>query len=180
MNIAEKIAYTYLRLNGFLLLPHFTVFGGRAHGHVDLVGLRAANSIERLRDYTFPVDEALFDAISELLVEPRGHLLGIVAEVRENANRDVPNDEQVEYVSAFLGGASIIKIAFFDNEFSLYREDDLICIGIRRALQWIIERIEQMEQSLQGITKTGSWYLSDDHLSDVLVLWRYGFLHNRR
>ena len=39
MNAAEKIAATYLRLNGFLLVPQFTVFEGDRHSHVDLVSI---------------------------------------------------------------------------------------------------------------------------------------------
>ena len=42
MNTAEKIAVMYLRLNGFLLLPHFTVFDGNYQNHINLIGLRAA------------------------------------------------------------------------------------------------------------------------------------------
>jgi hypothetical protein len=41
LNLAEKIARAYLRLNGFPQLPHFTVFSGGEHGHVDLIGIRA-------------------------------------------------------------------------------------------------------------------------------------------
>jgi hypothetical protein len=48
-NIDEKIAATYLRLNGFLLLPHFTAFisienKGKYHRHIDLLGFFAPNA----------------------------------------------------------------------------------------------------------------------------------------
>lgn len=43
MNMAEKIAATYLRLNGFLVLLQFTVFIDGEHGHVDRP-TRMANS----------------------------------------------------------------------------------------------------------------------------------------
>jgi hypothetical protein len=180
MNTAEKIAYTYLRLNGFLLLPHFTVFGGGAHSHVDLIGLRAADSFERFGQLTFPMDDELFHHISEMIGEPLRQHLGVVAEVRTNANRDIPNDEQVEYIRRFLGETPIIKLAFYDG-LPFYREGDFICVGIRHTLRWIVGRIEWMEQRMPtNMTKTGSWNWSDEYLSDFLVLCRYGFLHNDR
>ena len=63
MNPAERLAATYLRLNGFLLLPQFTSFGGGYHNHVDLLGLRAPGSVERVGTIEFPVDGAFFAAI---------------------------------------------------------------------------------------------------------------------
>jgi hypothetical protein len=49
MNGPEKIAAAYLRLNGFLLLPQFTIFDGQRHNHIDLVGVRCAASVEKVR-----------------------------------------------------------------------------------------------------------------------------------
>jgi hypothetical protein len=43
----------YLRLNGFLLLPHLTVLAGGQHGHVDIIGLRATGSAEVSRELNF-------------------------------------------------------------------------------------------------------------------------------
>ncbi len=79
MNAAEKIAASYLRLNGFLLLPHFTVFEGGYHGHVDIVGLRAAGSKEVGGGLTFPTDDKLFAAIPKEIprASARGYLLGL-------------------------------------------------------------------------------------------------------
>lgn len=179
MNTAEKIAYTYLRLNGFLLLPHFTVFGGESHNHVDLVGLRAAGSFEGLEGLTFPVDEEFFQRVAEIINGPHMQYLGAVAEVRTNANRELPNHQQVEYIHSFLGAIPIISLAFY-NGLPFAREGDVICVGIRHALNWIIERIEWMENRIPNMTKTGSWNWSDEYLSDILVLCRYGFLRNER
>lgn len=92
MNTAEKLAATYLRLNGFLLLPHFTVFQGSHHGHVDLIGLRAKNSFSGFDGKPFLTDEALFEAIGQTgCPEPKSVFLGLVAEVRTNERRDAPN-----------------------------------------------------------------------------------------
>lgn len=35
MNLAEKIAGTYFRLNEFLTLSHFTAFDGNQHNHLN-------------------------------------------------------------------------------------------------------------------------------------------------
>ena len=60
MNATEKLAATYLRLNGFLLLPHFTIFTGRQHSHFDLIGLHPMNGAEIGGRLQLPKDENLF------------------------------------------------------------------------------------------------------------------------
>lgn len=116
MNAAEKIAGAYLRLNGFLLLPQFTVFHSGYHGHVDWVGLRAAGSKEVGGNMTFPTDDEFFAAIPPgVCARPRDTLLGLVAEVRTNKRRDKPEANQVEYARNFLGGATVIEVAFAES-----------------------------------------------------------------
>jgi len=79
MNMSEKIAATYLRLNGFLLLPQFTVFIDGEHGHVDLVGLRAKGSSEESAGLTFLIDDKFFNAIDpDVCKDPRNEFLGVV------------------------------------------------------------------------------------------------------
>jgi len=60
MNTAEKLACTYLRLNGFLLTPHFTIFSGENHTHIDIIGLRSKGSKEEVDNFTFPLDDDFF------------------------------------------------------------------------------------------------------------------------
>ena len=96
MIATEKIAVTYLRLNGFLLLPQFTVFIGGDHGHVDLVGLRAKGSKEQAGQFVFPIDERFFKAIDRLIsANPLEEFLGLVGEVKTNRQKDHPQKDQV-------------------------------------------------------------------------------------
>jgi hypothetical protein len=93
MNLAEKIASAYLRLNGFLTIPHFNMFDGAQHNHVDIVGLRAANSRELVGQTIFPTDDLLFNELSDLFGrDARSITVGIVAEARTNADRDEPSN----------------------------------------------------------------------------------------
>lgn len=86
MNTTETIAATYLRLNGFLLLPLFTLFEQEGARHVDLVGLRAQGSMEQSLDrkgnlLDLPTDEKLFAAFEKAVPSPKNALLGVVGEI---------------------------------------------------------------------------------------------------
>ena len=175
MNAAEKIAGVYLRLNGFLLLPHFTVFDGDMHGHLDWIGLRAARSEEVGANVPFPTDTAFFDAIPpEVCPHPREILLGLAAEVRTNKERDRPDASQVEYVRKFLGNATVLKASFFESNHRPTWSEECIEVGNEYALKWIFERVAWMNENHWRLTKSGSWPWSDDALADFLVLYRYG------
>jgi len=116
MNLAEKLAGTYLRLNGFLALGQFTAFDGKQHNHIDIVAFRAPNSQELVDGISLITDDLLFDSLSDLVGYPsRTAALGIAAEVRTNEDRDEPSDAHIEYVEHFLGGLPIIRLAFFDG-----------------------------------------------------------------
>src|SRR4051812_47855434 len=113
MNTAEKIAASYLRLNGFLLLPHFTMFEEQGPRHVDLIGLRAPGSREHAQSIDFLVDESLFDVFSEVLKsDAKNTLFGIVGEVKSNDSFEAPTTEQLQYVRRFLGNAQTIRLSF--------------------------------------------------------------------
>jgi hypothetical protein len=176
MNTAEKIAGSYLRLNGFLLLPQFTIFHGDQHGHVDWVGLRAAGSKEIVGTMTFPTDDRFFQAIPpESCPCPRETLLGVAAEVRTNNRLDEPRTTQVDYVRQFLNGSTVIAVAFSESRDGPTWSDHCMEIGNIYALRWIIdERIRWMDQNCRSLTKSGSWTWSEDALADFLILQRYG------
>ncbi len=179
MNTAEKIVATYLRLNGFLLLPHFTVFDGEHHNHIDIVGLRAANSEERLDGLIFPIDKKLFEAASEFVDNPKSKFLGALAEVRTNQEKDSLSIEHVAYASNFLGGIASIRLSFYESDDNGPTiSNGSIDIGNRFAMNWIIERINWMEKQNIKLTKSGSWYLSEEWLADILVLTRMGLFKN--
>jgi hypothetical protein len=181
MNLAEKLAATYLRLNGFLTLPHFTAFDGNQHNHVDLVALRAQNSKEVVGDTTLLTDDLLFDAFSELIGSPsRSVALGVAAEVRTNTNRDEPRLAHMEYVERFLGGIRVTRLAFYEGPHSVKQNGQTLDIGMRYAGLWIQRRIDWMDGHKLKLSKTGSWNWSEGFLSDFLALGRYGLLTNDR
>lgn len=104
-NIPEKIASLYLRLNGFLQLPLFTLFYEDRHGQIDIVALRAGNSVETAMTSNFIVDEELFNNCkSESLPDPKGTTFGLVVEVRGNKRRKAPAVEDAEYAEICAGG----------------------------------------------------------------------------
>lgn len=173
MNMAEKIAATYLRLNGFLLLPQFTVFIGGEHGHVDFIGLRARGSREESAGLTFLIDDKFFVAIDrQVSANPLNEFLGLVAEVKTNRRVDFPKHQQVDYVRPFLGNVPIVLVAFSEGNLEPTWQDGCLKIGNTYALEWIFERASWMNERLQTLTKDGSWNLSEDALSEILVLGR--------
>ncbi len=178
MNTAEKIAATYLRLNGFLLLPHFTVFEGGYHRHVDLIGLRAAGSVEVANGRELVVDNQFFDAVAQLISLPKEIYLGLVAEVRTNDNRPEMTADRVHYVQPFLGETKIAPVRFYDSAGNPKVQGDVVTVDIRYALRWILDRIRSMNDGPPPLTKDGSWTWSEESLSDILVLFRYGFLRS--
>ena len=115
MNSPEKIAGVYLRLNGFFLLPHFTLFDGDYHTHVDFLSLRAPGSVERCGGLTFPLDESLFNRIDSQVENCREQLLALVVEVKGNKKKQEPGDGHNDYIDQFIGNASRVKIHFRDH-----------------------------------------------------------------
>lgn len=180
MNLAEKLASTYLRLNGFLLLPEFTIFNGRQHNHVDLVGLRAANSIEVADkpdggDYELPLDEQLFQIIADNVTgTPKEKYLGVVAQVKTNDEDMAPRQAHVNYVRDFLGGTPVVPISFFETYTRPEWRDDCLRIGHEYILGWIRFRADSMDAELR-LTKTNSWTWSEEFLGELLALRKLGF-----
>lgn len=173
MIAAEKIAATYLRLNGFLLLPQFTVFIGGDHGHVDLVGLRAKGSKEQAGQFVFPIDDKFFNAIDHLIsANPLEEFLGLVGEVKTNRQKDHPQKDQVEYIKPFLGNVPVVPVFFSDAGKEPTWREDCVHVGNSYALNWIFDRASFMNANLDKVTKGGSWTLSEDALSEILVLGR--------
>lgn len=183
MNLAEKLAATYLRLNGFLVLPRFTAFDGTQHNHIDIVAYRAPNSQEKVGDIPLLTDDLFFEELTSLVGPPaRTVPLGIAAEVRTNDDRDEPSDAHIAYVGRFLGGQLVTRLAFFDRQDTIQRNGNALDISIRYAGLWIQRRIDwmlEMEQNIR-LTKTGSWNWSESFLSDFLALRQHGLLTNDR
>src|SRR6266550_1308445 len=167
MNTAEKLTATYLRLNGFLLLPHFTVFTGQRHNHVDLVGLRPAGSSELVANETLPRDDTFSALLSEELHHDSiNNPVGVICESRGNRNRDRISATHVDYVRNFLGGVQPVRITFCQAAIGLRRDKRGIRASLRYAFEWIQGRIKWMEERRWKLNKTGSWELSDEFLGD--------------
>ena len=110
MNCPEKIAGAYLRLNGFFLLPHFTIFKmQRDYHHVDFLALRPPSSGGFVyggeSELRFPLDDSLLGLINAGFgVDPFRDFIGSVVEVKGNNQFEVPTDDHIEYASQFMGG----------------------------------------------------------------------------
>jgi len=159
-------------------MPQFTAFGGDHHNHVDLVGLRARNSVELVGMYPpLPTDDELFGRVPRTIsADPRAEFFGVIAEVKTNTVRDKPEPAHVAYVAAFLGGVPILPVSFRDSHERPNWRDDHLAIGNKYAIRWIISRFDWMNANFQGFTKTGSWPWSEDALAEFLVLYKYGAL----
>ena len=177
MNSPEKIAGVYLRLNGFFLLPQFTLFDGESHTHVDFLGLRAPASIEQCGDVTFPIDDELFNRIDHQFEDSRNQLISVIAEVKGNQTKENPGEGHYEYINHFIGNSNRIKIHFRKQTVDISVANEVIEVSLTYALRKIIERIEWIDENLNKLSKESSWAWSETSLSDILYLKKLGYLN---
>jgi hypothetical protein len=181
MNLGEKLAAAYLRLNGFFLLPHFTVFSGAQHNHIDLIGLRAANSKEAAGGASFPVDTAFFNQLTDLRGSPSLTAnIGVAAQIRTNDQRTAPNQAHLGYARDFMGGVEVSRLDFFAGDHSIRRNGECLDIGMRYAGLWIQQRIDWMIDQDLRLNKVKSWNWSESFLSDLLALRDFGLITRER
>lgn len=170
-NYAEKLAATYFRLNGFLLLPQFTIFPipGAAqkwrHRHLDLIGFRVGGSEEKIGVVPVWVDPELFGAISELpgYAEAKEKTLPIAVQVKTNGERSSWPNGYEEYLSTFLGSRPI-SIEVRSQRKAFAEKDGRLVIGLSHMLGAIHERVRWMKE----YHKLESWAWSEDFLADFL------------
>lgn len=177
MNCPEKIAGTYLRLNGFFLLPHFTLFDGNEHTHVDFLALRPPRGIERCRGHELLLDtDFFFQEVNRLIGDnPFDHLIGAIVEVKGGQVGELPSERQAAYANNFFGPrATIVKLSFSQAIANIGIRDDTIVISLNHSFDWIKRRINWMNANIDRLTKTGSWAWSEEFLSDLLYLHRLG------
>jgi hypothetical protein len=176
MNCPEKIAGTYLRLNGFFMLPHFTLFDGEHHSHVDFLGLRPPGGVERCRGLELPLDQEFFETVDELITgNSFNELIGTVVEVKGGNDRELPSEGHIQYARAFFGGGPrIIPVSFSLDVERIGIQHGTIIISLKHSLEWIKNRIDWMNHNMRSLTKTGSWAWSEEFLSDLLYLHRLG------
>lgn len=178
MNATEKLAATYLRLNGFLLLPHFTIFTGDHHSHIDLIGLHPMNGVEKAGADALEllIDDRLFEKIQQhYRLDPKQCWIGIVAEVKTNEEIEIPSQAKLDYARLFLGDAITLPISFTGATIDMQFQNGTICIGLNYAFNWILKRIDWMEQRSEQLSKKGSWNWSEEFLADILVFKNFGF-----
>jgi len=177
MNYPEKIAGAYLRLNGFFLLPHFTVFDQQYHTHVDFLALRppfGQESVNKDEPIIFPIDNYFMNTISECVNNPKANFVGSVVEVKSGGKKEVPSPEHIEYAKRFFGNeVEIFKLSFYSYDGKPKKSNDGITVSVKYAKQWIFKRFEWMDDKLKGISKSGSWYMSEENLSDLLWFFRH-------
>jgi hypothetical protein len=116
------------------------------------------------------LDDILFKQIEDNfgIANPKSTFLGLMAEVHNPPEfREV---DYRDYAARFLGKAKCISLAFADAKNFEFNEGTLV-IHLTYALDWIFRRIDQMENEL-AVRKTESWALSEEFLSDILILRR--------
>lgn len=178
MTTTEKIAATYLRLNGFFLLPQFTVFDGAQHNHIDLLGLRTAGSREVANGHALPVDGNLFDRLMDMGAKPDESPTGIIAEVKTGkVNKDI-TPEHIEYAKRFINLPTAYNVWFYGIPPEPPTIDgDHLRISLPYAIDWIIHRFDQMMAIKDILAKQKSWTWSEEFLADLLVLRSIGVLN---
>ncbi len=172
MNCPEKIAGAYLRLNGFFVLPHFTLFNGRQHTHVDFLALRPPGGRERCGGQELPLDQEFF-AMADRLT--RGNsldkLIGAIVEIKGGNVGELPSARHRGYAKEFFGPeATIISLSFSQEIADIAMARDTIVISVMHSLKWITQRIDWMNNNVHSLSKTGSWTWSEEFLSDLLYL----------
>jgi hypothetical protein len=181
MTTTEKIAATYLRLNGFFLLPLFTVFDGAQHNHIDLLGLRAAGSAESINGISLPVDGDLLLCLTKMGATPNETVTGIIVEVKTANERDVITLGHIDYAKRFMNTNHAYPIWFYGSKTESPKiEKDHLRISMQYAMDWIIYRFDKMNGMKDVLAKQKSWAWSEEFLSDLLMLRTYGAFHAKK
>ncbi len=177
MNTPEKIINTYFRLNGFFLLPQFTMFANDHHNHIDLLALRSPGCQEICGGAPLPIDIRLFECVSNLInKDALQSLVGLIAEIKGNAQIERPQEDHIEYAKCFFGPeVEAVPISISMKYDLLSIDDGYILIPLEYALGWILYRFRWMDQHLQRLSKTGSWNWSEEALEELLYLQKIGF-----
>ncbi len=123
-----------------------------------------------------PKDGGLFETIHHHYgLDSRHGWIGIIAEVKTNQEVEEPAPAKLDYASHFLGESSTIPICFTNAIPDMQIRNGTILIGLNYAFNWIMERIDWMEQRRDRLSKEGSWNWSEEFLADILVFKQLGF-----
>lgn len=190
MEPSEKIVNVYLRLNGFFIIPKFSVLVERAT-HVDILGMRIGNSEERVGKNVNSIPLRIDDDFLKLLGISKNDDVGLVVEVKggEEEHGEIPEKNFV-YVIPFFGRIDPFRVVFEKAAEKLEKKVNNgavhFVIPLSHCLNFINQRFEEMEEIEHqirehgDITKYGSWYLSEEFLSELIYLKSLGFFGNNQ
>jgi hypothetical protein len=177
MNTSEKIAATYLRLNGFSPLPLFTVFDGGHHNHLDLLSVHLPGSQETVGRVKLLTDKHLFFGLEQLGAKPNTDNIVVASEVKTGKDKGEITAEHKKYAARFFGASQMFEVWFFqDPPRPPVVEKRQLRISLPYAIDWILERFDSMDDQGLHLTKEGSWTWSEEFLADLLVLRKFGVL----
>jgi len=186
MNAPEKIAQTYLRLNGFFAIPHFSVLSKEA-SHIDLLAVRLGKSEEKIGAEPEFVSLRLDERLFNLLGISKDDTVGLVVEVKggENEHGEISR-EKFDYAALFFGDLrKVFRVVFERSVREFHKrgnyENRYFVIPIICCMEFIENRFKEMKEielklKRTGVlSKQGSWYLSEEFLSELIYLRSLGF-----
>lgn len=176
-NTPEKIAELYLRLNGFFVMSHFTMLTTQGQPkHIDLVAIRPRGSKVLVNNTPLDVDDSFF---KKLKVDKDDDNVAIVAEVKggRTSHPEIDLNTAHKYMRSVVGPdfeKNLKKLAFCYEKSNL-GGNNITTIKLKDCFHFIVQRLEKYRSE-----KSGSWYLSEDFLGDLIYLQKLGFLRNPR
>ena len=181
MNIPEKIAHAYLRLNGFFTIPYFSVLS-KSCSYIDFLAVRLGNSEEKIGVEGNLTSLSIDEKFLKLLCVSKSDTIGLVVEVKggESGYAEISN-ENFQYAKPFFGKVEkIFRVGFERDLTELCKQrigDNIhFLVPLFHCLEFIDKRLKEVkkiDQALRGkgiLSKEGSWYLSEEFLSELIYL----------
>lgn len=185
MDPPERIVQVYLRLNGFFTISKFSILSGKA-SHIDMLAIRLGGSKEIVgskRKVPLKIDYELL----KLLGVSENEDVGLVIEIKGGLNEQsqIPK-ENFEYTFPFFGSrVKLFRMGFERSAGSLCKEQTedypYFRIPISHCLEFVNKRFEELKKiepqvrDEGDISKYGSWYLSEESLSELIYLKSLGY-----
>lgn len=181
----EKIVQVYLRLNGFFTISKFSILG-KESSDIDMLAIRLGGSKEIVGDRR-KIPLKIDNELLKLLNVSEDEDIGLVIEIKGGINQysHIPK-ENYEYILPFFGNhVKPFRMGFERSAKRLGKKqiEDYIyfIVPISHCLEFINRRFEELKKvepkvrDKGAISKYGSWYLSEEALSDLIYLKSLGF-----
>jgi hypothetical protein len=146
------------------------------HSHVDFLAYHPSEAHEHalLQDDEYekiPSDDELFNNISNLIGKDAYRVsLGAIIEVKGNQDIEIPDNKHLDYaINVFGKDAHPCKISFTRKDLHYEILEDSLLISLKDVINYIYSRFDWMNDNL-ALSKTMSWNLSEDNLSDLLLI----------